>query len=123
MDSGCPLTVSGSLWYSAFRDSLRSQGKGKEIKEYLCDVNFRFGPSGIYTARREVSIPIKLGQEITRIRAKVVNANIPLLISKDILKDWKAVLNFDKSVLHVHKRYQVQLQVDESQPLPDRAHG
>ena len=48
-----------------------------------------------------------------RIRAKVVNANIPLLIGKDVLQDWKAVLDFDKSVLHVHKRYQVQLQVDE----------
>ena len=43
VDSGCPLTVTGSLWYSAFRDRLRSQGKGKEIKEYPCDVNFQFG--------------------------------------------------------------------------------
>ena len=109
MDSRCPLTVTGSLWYSAFRDSLRSQGKGKEIKEYPCDVNFWFGPSNIYTARREVSIPIKLGKEITRITAKIVNANIPLLIGKDVLKDWRAVLDFYNSVLHVHKRYQVQL--------------
>ena len=69
---------------------------------------------GIYTARRGVSIPIKLGQEITRIRARALNANIPLLISNDVLKYWKAVLDFDKSVLHIHKRYQVQLQVDES---------
>ena len=80
------MTVTGSLWYSAFRDGLRSQGKGKEIREYPCNVNFWFGPSGIYTARREVSIPIKLGQEITRIRAKVMNANIPLLIGKDVFK-------------------------------------
>ena len=43
-----------------------------------------------------------------------MNANIPLLIGKDMLKDWKAVLDFNKSALHIHKRYQVQLQVDES---------
>ena len=61
-----------------------------------------------------MSIPIKVGKEITRIRAKVVNANIPLLIGKDVLKNWKAVLDFDKLVLHVYERYQVQLQVDES---------
>ena len=29
VDSGCPLTVSGSLWYSAFRDSLRTPRKRK----------------------------------------------------------------------------------------------
>ena len=98
----------------AFRDSLRSQGKEKEIEEYPCNVNFWFGPSNIYTVRKEVSIPIKLGQEITRIGVKIMHANIPLLISKDMLKDWRAVLDFDNSVLHVHKRYKVQLQVDES---------
>ena len=84
VDGGCPLTVTGSLWFLAFKDSLISQGKEEEITERLYDVNFRFGPSGIYTARREVSIPIKLGKEITRIRAKVVNANILLLIGKDV---------------------------------------
>ena len=68
----------------------------------------------MYTARKEVSIPIKLGQEITRIGVKVVHANIPLLIGKDMLKDWRVLLNFNNSVLHVHKRYQVQLKVDES---------
>ena len=92
MDSGCPLTVTGNLWYSAFRDSLRSQGKEKEIEEYPCNVKFQFGPSNMYTARKEVSIPIKLGQEITRIGVKIVYANIPLLIGKDVLKDWRALL-------------------------------
>ena len=105
VDSGCPLTVTGSLWYSAFQDSLRSQGKDDEIRENSCDINFRFGLLGINNARRELSIPIILGKEITRIRAKVVNANIPLLIDKDVLKDWKSVLDFDKSVLHVQERY------------------
>ena len=105
VDSGCPLTVTGSLWYLVFRDSLRSQGKEKEVEEYPCDVNFRFRPSNIYTARREVSTLIKLGKEITRIRAMIVNANIPLLIGKDVLKYWRALLDFDNSVLHVHKRY------------------
>ena len=114
VDSGCPLTVTGSLWYSAFRDSLRTQGKENEIDEYPCNVKFRFGPSNVYTAKKEASIPIKLGQEITRIRVKIVNANIPLLIGKDALKHWRASLDFDNSVLHVDKRYQVQLHVDES---------
>ena len=63
VDSGCPLTVTGSLWYSAFRDSLRTQGKENEINEYPCNVKFRFGPSSVYTAKKEASIPIKLGQE------------------------------------------------------------
>ena len=61
VDSGCPLTVTGNLWYSAFRDSLRIQGKEKEIREYPCYIKFRFGPSGIYMATKEASIPIKLG--------------------------------------------------------------
>ena len=47
-------------------------------------MKFRFGPSDIYTARKEVLIPIKLGQEVTRIRVKIVHANIPLLIGKDV---------------------------------------
>ena len=114
VDSGCPLTVTGSLWFSAFRDSLRSQGKSNEIEESPCNVNFRFGPSNVYNARKEVSIPIKLGQEITRIRVKVVNANIPLLIGKDVLKYWKASFDFDNSILRVFKRYNVQLHEDES---------
>ena len=77
-------------------------------------MNFWFGPSNIYTARKEVSIPIKLGQEITRIGVKIIQANIPLLIGKDVWKDWRALLDFNNSVLHVHKRYQVQLKVDDS---------
>ena len=109
------MTVTGSLWFSAFRDSLRSQGKEKEIEEYPCNVNFRFGPSNVYTAKKEASFPIKLGQEIKRIRVKIVHANIPLLIGKDVLKYWRAMLDFDNSVLHVDKsRFQVQLHVDES---------
>merc|ERR1711994_154525 len=114
VDSGCPLTVTGSLWFSAFRDSLRCQGKENEIDEYPCNVNFRFGSSNVYTAKKEASIPINLGQEVTRIRVKIVNANIPLLIGKDALKSWRASLDLDNSVLHVDKRYQVQLNVDES---------
>ena len=43
-----------------------------------------------------------------------MNANIPLLIGKDVLKDWKALFNFNNSVIQVHERYQVQLKVDES---------
>ena len=43
-----------------------------------------------------------------------MHANNPLLIGKDVLKAWRALLDFDNSVLHVHKRYQVQLQVNES---------
>ena len=45
-------------------------------------MKFWFGPSDIYTARKEASIPIKLGQEVTRIKFKIVHANIPLLIGK-----------------------------------------
>ena len=101
VDSGCPLTVTGSLWFSAFRDSLRSQGKSNEIEESPCNVNFRFGPSNVYNARKEVSIPIKLGEEITKIRVKKVNANIPFLIGKDILKYWKASFDFDNSTVRV----------------------
>ena len=43
-----------------------------------------------------------------------MHANIPLLIVKDVLKDWRALLDFNNSVLHVHKRYQDQLKVDDS---------
>ena len=32
VDSVCPLTVTGSLWYSAFRDSLSTQGRENKIK-------------------------------------------------------------------------------------------
>ena len=77
-------------------------------------MKFQFGPSNIHMARKEVSIPIKLGQEVTRIGVKIVHANIPLLIGKDMLKDCRALLDFNNSVLQVHERYQVQLKVDDS---------
>ena len=38
----------------------------------------------------------------------------PSLSARTVLKDWIAVLDFDNSVPYVHKRYQDQLQVDES---------
>ena len=63
VDSGCPLLVTGNLLYPAFRDSLRIQEKEREIKEYPCYVKFRFGPSDIYMARKEASIPINLDRK------------------------------------------------------------
>ena len=89
VDSGCPKTVSGKLWYSVYKDRLKELKGIDNIKTNEEKNFFRFGPSITYESTKNVELPIKIGSKDTFITVSLVNANVPLLIGKDYLTQWK----------------------------------
>ena len=99
VDSGCPKTVAGKLWFSVYRDSLKEM-KGTENLKYNDEKHFfKFGPSSVYEAKQSVELPIKIGNQETCIRVSLVNANVPFLLGKDYLKKWRCKQDYAENTM------------------------
>ena len=66
---------------------------------------FKFGEK-VYESKYFKRIPISLGDMKETIEVAVIDANIPLLLSKRQLKKWDAVLNFSDATLKIGKTNQ-----------------
>ena len=101
VDSGCPKSVAGKLWVNLYKQSLMNIDEFKDFhfKEYDEREKFKFGPSQVYISTKAITLPVKIGLTTTTIIVSQVNANIPLLLGRDYLKEWKCNLDFDKNVL------------------------
>ena len=60
---------------------------------------FKFGPSHEYKSYEAVKLPIQIEGKILFVWVSTVPANIPLLLGKDILKEWKCEKNFSTSTI------------------------
>ena len=60
---------------------------------------FKFGDN-MYKTEEYVKMPLKIGNSLRdEVEVAVVLANVPLLLSRDKLKEWGAILDFNKSAL------------------------
>lgn len=100
IDSGATKTVCGRNWFETFVASLDSKDQ-KMIKEEDSSCLFRFGDGNAVKSEIVKVIPTVIcGQEV-RIKANIVDNDIPLLISKNTLAKAKANLNFEHGVLEM----------------------
>ena len=54
----------------------------------------RFGNNKQYPSNKEVTIPIRIGELVSNIKVSIVNANIPLLLGAQDMKNLEFTLDF-----------------------------
>lgn len=101
VDCGCPKTVGGKLWISLHKQRAISCGIAVDFKTRKESQSFKFGPSKEYRSYQATLLPIQINGEILWFWASSVAANVPLLLGKDVLKEWKCQQNFVDSTMFI----------------------
>ena len=101
IDSGCPRTVCGSKWYATYLDSMSDEQKSK-LQSESSNAVFRFGDSSPITSKEKVYLPVTIKDKNLYLPTEVVNADVPLLLSKEALKKGKAVTDFQRETIQIY---------------------
>ena len=108
IDSGCPTNVCGSKWLSEYEESL-SQEERCNLNTETSNAMFRFGDSPPLTSMKKVLLPITLTDKKMYLSTDVVDADVPLLLSKETLKKGKAVTDFENETIEIYNTKQPML--------------
>ena len=100
LDSGTTSTVGGLSWYKCFLDTLSDEVKGK-IKTQEGKKTFKFGVGHRLQSLKKVVLPCVIGGIRVDVNADIVDADIPLLLSKEAMKKAKSVLNFNDDSVNI----------------------
>ena len=93
VDSACSKTVCGQVWMDAYKDQLSDHDKAS-IKEVPSSTKFRFGDGALCISKSLVTFPAVIGKRKVSIEANVVEAEIPLLLSRKSMKVAGCTLDF-----------------------------
>ena len=91
VDSGCTSNVVGINWLHCYLDTLPSN---ITLQERQSRKTFRFGPSKSYPSHKKVIIPANIDDIELEIVVDLINCEIPLLLSKQFIKDADSTLDF-----------------------------
>ena len=97
VDSGCPEMVCGKAWMKTFEHSTDQVYEVTDLEDH-----FKFGDEVFKTITYK-RIPLKIGSMEEMVDVGVVEAKIPLLISKRKLKEWGAKIDFEKNEMYIRK--------------------
>ena len=92
MDTGCPYTVSGDVWFKSYVSSLSRRDRLSIITKQSSK-KFRFGDGELYKSQCHVTVPVYIGQARHHLGMDIVACNIPLLLSRETLQRAKAKLD------------------------------
>ena len=98
LDCGCTSTVCGKKWFSEYQSSLNDDERAK-IKFSTSKKSYRFGDGEVYRATEHALIPAYFGDVRVMVSTDIVDADIPLLFSKEAMKKGGMHLEFDQDVL------------------------
>ena len=120
IDIGAPVSLVGKKWVKRY---MEENGLDKECMESQeCEQLFKFGPSRKYVSKEMVRLPVMM-RAIDRkvlkvwIMAYVVDADVPFLIGKKTLEEWKSRLDTQERELVVEmegKKSKVKMEVTGS---------
>ena len=89
VDTGCPNSLLGIDDIEKFESSL-SHVQQQNLEVIKVDQKFMFGPSGPYKCSEKLCFPIRNNEDILWVTVAVVDAKIPMLLGKNILKPLEA---------------------------------
>ena len=101
IDSGCPKSVCGDKWCTSYIESM-SEDQKANLKSVDSTAVFRFGNSPPMTSMKKIFLPVTIMDKEMYLPTEVVEADIPLLLSKETLKKGKAITNFEKETIHIY---------------------
>lgn len=93
LDSGASSTVCGAQWFTEYSSSLSEKEKTM-IKFETCNKPFRFGDGKQYYSSKAAIIPANIGQHKVSIKTYIIDADIPMLLSKSSMKKGGIELKF-----------------------------
>ena len=85
LDSGCTSTVAGKLWIDCYLQSLSNDKLSRVVREKSNKI-FKFGNGETKQFIETITIPCVLAGKYIFIKTDVVDSDIPLLLSKDAMK-------------------------------------
>ena len=105
VDSGCSKTVAGKQWMDCYMESLE-EGDLKKVTSLNSKQSFKFGEGHAIPSVGKLRVPAKIGSTKVIIETDVVNADIPMLLSKESLKKAGTVLDFnnDSAIMFEEKQ-------------------
>ena len=98
LDSGCSKTVCGIEWLEIYLETL-SESERSKVKFEDSDARFKFGSDHIYESRGRVIFPAILGKRKVFIGTDVVDTEVPLLLSKTMMKKAQTVIDFENDCI------------------------
>ena len=93
LDSGASATVAGKTWFDSYYEGL-STGQQKNVRFSDSNSAFKFGCDQRFQSLGKATIPAKIGSTNILITTDIVDATVPLLLSKDAMKKAETKINF-----------------------------
>ena len=93
IDSGCSRTVCGKAWLETYLGMLSEKSR-RSVHAEKSDCRFRFGDGKIYRSTEAVILPVYFGKTHGKLRANVIECDIPLLLSRESLKRGECQIDF-----------------------------
>ena len=101
LDTCCTTTVAGKNWINIYLESLPDQSK-ELVKGPLPSLKtFKGVNQGTLPAIAKFIIPAEIGENAVMIEVDIVDADIPLLLSKSAMKKAKMVLHMDEDYAEI----------------------
>ena len=104
LDCGCPHTVCGEKWMENYIENL-SENDRKDIEITNSSQSFTFGDGRGVRSKRKMKIPVWMGGIRCSLTTDVVEAEIPLLLSINVMERAKMVLDFAREEIKIHGKY------------------
>lgn len=93
LDSGCNQNVAGIEWSDDYIASLSDQDRLKVVSS-PSNTKFKFGDGKTYTAIGKVNVPAEIAKNKVMIEYHIVEAELPLLLSKNGMKDARCKMDY-----------------------------
>ena len=93
LDSGATNTVGAKEWYNCYISSFSFDEKTK-IRRHTGTNTHQFGDGNLFTAIKNVDIPVVLGKQHVMLNTGIVASDIPLLLSRKSMKKADMTLDF-----------------------------
>ena len=103
IDTACTRTVCGEKWLDSYVQGL-DESKIQQVINMESSKPFKFGDGKVVHSTKKVKIPAKVGKTKCCIETEVVPSDIPLLLSKALLKRAGAVLDLENDTATMLKQ-------------------
>ena len=100
IDSACSSNVAGKRWMEQYIESLSDKERGT-VEKQKSDRVFKFGGGTRLLSQGEYIIPGSVAGKSVKIRADVVDSDIPLLLSRNAMKTMGCRMNFEDDTANI----------------------
>ena len=100
LDCGASKTVAGRHWFENYVNNLNEEDKTK-VELSKTHVQYRFGDGKVVVSNEKAKIPAIIGQKKIFICSDIVDENIPLLLSREFMKNVNMSIDFKDDTVNI----------------------